>query len=67
MNAEQVRDVGRVLGAFDDSPTQSGARTNQPQPQDDLGKEWDQRLLSIMKLDFDDGTVLVISNNGYII
>ncbi|KAK4309183.1 hypothetical protein Pmani_019168 [Petrolisthes manimaculis] len=54
MNAEQVRDVGRVLGAFDVQSPQPDARTCKPEPQDDLGKDWDRRLLSIMKLDFDD-------------
>lgn len=60
MNASQVQDVGRMLDSFDDGndlkfvQPREGVSSSR-QPVDDLGNEWDQRISSILKLEFDEG------------
>lgn len=65
MNASQVQDVGRMLDSFDGGNNlryvQPKGLSSPPQPIDDLGQEWDQRISSIIKREFDDGKDTSIS------
>ncbi|XP_042210560.1 ATP-dependent DNA/RNA helicase DHX36-like [Homarus americanus] len=61
MNDNQLRDVGRILDSFDggnnlarSAPKMEGAGSA-IQYTDDLSQEWDQRISSIIKLEFDNG------------
>lgn len=64
MDASQVRNVGRMLDSLDERdyaskgtkrPEHRAGASYQPEPDDDLSDEWDKRISSIVKKEFEDG------------